>query len=332
MSIAAILVAGGSGTRLGAATPKQYLSVAGEPVVRHAARALLRHVATVQPVGDATAIGAALDGLHCLPAVPGGAERQDSVRAGLEALGRQPEPPEIVLVHDAARPFFPEATIPALLAALQTTDGAIPGLPVADTLKRTADGLIAVTIPRENLYRAQTPQAFRFARLLALHRRAGPGATDDASLLEIAGLPVAVVAGSEDNIKITYPEDLARMERILARPMQPRIGTGFDVHAFARRPPAHHLRDHRPARKGPCRPLRCRRRHSRALRRHLRGARRGRHRTPLPAIRGDLERRRQRALPGPRSRPHRGARRSHLQYRHHARVRAPERSRRTRPR
>ena len=235
MRIAALLVAAGSGSRFGAETPKQFLMLAGQPVIRHAARALAAGATLLQPVGEAEAIAAALGEVAHLPPVPGGATRQESVRAGLEAL--VPHAPDIVLVHDAARPLIPPGTIPALLAALETAPGAIPALPVADTLKRVAGGTIAATIPREGLFRAQTPQAFRFADLLAAHRApagaaGGGAATDDAALLEAAGLAVAIVAGSEDNIKLTYPEDLMRLERALLGAMTPRVGTGFDVHAF----------------------------------------------------------------------------------------------------
>ena len=235
MRIAAILVAAGSGSRFGAETPKQFLSVAGKPVIRHAAEALARDVCLLQPVGDAAAISAALGDLACLPTVPGGATRQDSVRAGLEALA--PHAPDVVLVHDAARPVIPAGTIAALLAALENAPGAIPAQPVADTLKRVAGGTIAETVPRDGLYRAQTPQAFRFSALLAAHRAGLVGATDDASLLEAAGQAVAIVAGSDDNIKLTYPEDLARLERIMTVPLYPRTGTGFDVHVMAENRP-----------------------------------------------------------------------------------------------
>jgi 2-C-methyl-D-erythritol 4-phosphate cytidylyltransferase / 2-C-methyl-D-erythritol 2,4-cyclodiphosphate synthase len=232
MRVAAILVAAGSGLRFGADRPKQFLVCAGKPVVRWAAERLAPHVNLLQPVGDAEALATALDGLDHLPIIPGGAARQDSVRAGLEALA--PHAPDLVLIHDAARPFLPEDTIPALLAALGRYHGAIPAVPVADTLKRAAGGAIGATVPREGLHRAQTPQAFRFATVLDLHRsHAGePGATDDAALLERAGLAVGLVAGHEDNIKLTYQEDAVRLERILARPLEPRTGTGFDVHAL----------------------------------------------------------------------------------------------------
>jgi 2-C-methyl-D-erythritol 4-phosphate cytidylyltransferase / 2-C-methyl-D-erythritol 2,4-cyclodiphosphate synthase len=231
MRLAAILVAAGSGSRFGAETPKQFLRLAGKPVIRYSAETLGQHVDALQPVGDAALISDALAGLVHLPPVAGGATRQTSVRLGLEALA--PLAPDLVLVHDAARPMIPAGTIPALLAALETMPGAIPALPVADTLKRVEEGRITATVSRDALYRAQTPQAFRFLVLLAAHRAGVEGsATDDASLLEAAGEPVAIVPGSEDNIKLTYAEDLARLERIMTGHLTPRVGTGFDVHVL----------------------------------------------------------------------------------------------------
>ncbi|MCO6416234.1 bifunctional 2-C-methyl-D-erythritol 4-phosphate cytidylyltransferase/2-C-methyl-D-erythritol 2,4-cyclodiphosphate synthase [Siccirubricoccus sp. KC 17139] len=235
MTVIALLMAAGSGQRFGAAQPKQYLPLLGRAVLRHAAEALLAEgrVTAIQPVcarGEEGRIAALLEGLPSLPPVTGGATRQESVRAGLEALARRAPPPEAVLVHDAARPVVPSGTIPALLAALDTHPGAIPAQPVADTLKRAEGGLIAVTVPRAGLYRAQTPQAFRFAPLLAAHRAAAEEATDDAQLLERAGATVALVPGAETNVKITFPEDLARVEAMLMTRLMPRIGTGFDVH------------------------------------------------------------------------------------------------------
>ena len=228
--LAAILVAGGTGSRFGAEQPKQYLLLAGRPVIAHAAAALAREVALIQPVGDAGAITAALAGIPHLPPVPGGATRQQSVRNGLEALAAHA--PDIVLVHDAARPFLPSGTVAALTAALTSHAGAIPAVPVADTLKRGADGLISGTVSRDGLFRAQTPQAFRYALLRSLHRAAQEGATDDAAILEAAGHPVALVAGHEDNIKLTYAEDLVRLQRIFAGMLIPRVGTGYDVHVL----------------------------------------------------------------------------------------------------
>lgn len=233
MTIDALLMAAGTGTRFGAPVPKQYLPLLGHPVIRHAAEALLRDglVRRLLPVvaeGEQARVAALLDGLPALPPVAGGATRAESVRAGLDALAA--DPPAMVLVHDAARPVIPPGTIAALTAALAEAPGAIPAQPVSDTLKRGAAGRILATVPREGLFRAQTPQAFRFDALRAAHRVGDGGATDDAALLEAAGLPVALVAGSESNIKITWPEDLARVEAHLAARLIPRMGTGFDVH------------------------------------------------------------------------------------------------------
>jgi 2-C-methyl-D-erythritol 4-phosphate cytidylyltransferase/2-C-methyl-D-erythritol 2,4-cyclodiphosphate synthase len=231
MRVAAILVAAGSGSRFGAEMRKQFVPLAGKPVIRHAAESLAAHVTFLQPVGDAVAIGRALDGLPYLPSIAGGATRQDSVRAGLEAL--EATMPDAVLVHDAARPVIPAGTIPALLAALEYASGAIPAVPVADTLKHVTDGMITATVPRDGLYRAQTPQGFRYKVLLDAHRAGiGVAATDDAALLEAIGESVAIVPGSDDNIKLTYVGDMARLERIMTAPLIPRVGTGFDVHAL----------------------------------------------------------------------------------------------------
>ena len=234
MLIAVILVAGGSGSRFGTGTPKQFLHLAGKPVIRHAAEALAAYAGLIQPVGDAVAIEAALAGIGHLPVVPGGATRQDSVRAGLEALAALWPAPDVVLVHDAARPVIPAGTVPDLLAALQRAPGAIPAMPVADTLKRAGvGGQIAATVSRDGLFRAQTPQAFHFTTLLALHRAAKDQlATDDAALLEMAGEAVLLVAGSDANIKLTYPEDAMRLEQALTARLSPRVGTGFDVHVL----------------------------------------------------------------------------------------------------
>jgi 2-C-methyl-D-erythritol 4-phosphate cytidylyltransferase/2-C-methyl-D-erythritol 2,4-cyclodiphosphate synthase len=230
MRVAALIVAAGSGSRFGGALPKQFWPLAGKPVIRWAAEALTPHIGLLQIVGDAGAIAAALDGVPHLPPVPGGATRQESVRAGLVALSAHA--PDVVLVHDAARPFIPPGTIEDLLAALRHgAEGAIPAVPVADTLKRAAGGAIAETVSRANLYRAQTPQAFRFTTLLALHQAADMfEATDDAWLLENSGHAVRIVTGHEENIKLTYPADAERLIRNFAPPMVPRVGTGFDVH------------------------------------------------------------------------------------------------------
>jgi 2-C-methyl-D-erythritol 4-phosphate cytidylyltransferase/2-C-methyl-D-erythritol 2,4-cyclodiphosphate synthase len=233
MRTIALLMAAGRGSRFGGETPKQYLPLLGRPVLRHAAEALLREggveaILPVVPDGEQAAVAAMLEGLPALPPVTGGETRQASVRAGLEALAA--DPPDLVLVHDGARPVVPPGTVAALRAALAGHPGAIPAMPVSDTLKRGAAGLIEATVPRAGLFRAQTPQAFRFDALLAAHRAAAAEATDDAQLMEAAGLPVALVPGHEANVKITWPEDLARVEGGMLGRMIPRTGTGFDVH------------------------------------------------------------------------------------------------------
>lgn len=248
MRVAAILLAAGTGSRYaaatGAKTPKQFVQLAGRPVIRHAAEALLPHVALLQPVGDPDLLREALQGLDCLPPANGGNERRDSVRAGLEALDALPEDqrPDLVLVHDGARPYVPARVTEAVIAALSEHPGAIPAVPVADTLKKGEDGVITGTVSREHLFRAQTPQGFRFGLLRDLHRSAqsdanGRAVTDDALLLEQAGFSVALVPGSEDNIKLTYEEDLVRLERLIGPALLPRTGFGYDVHAFAENRP-----------------------------------------------------------------------------------------------
>ena len=231
--IVALLLAAGRGERFGAPEPKQYALLLGRPVLRMAAEALLAdgHVQILQPVcakGEEGRVAAMLEGLPHLPPVIGGATRQGSVKAGLDAVANLN--PSMVLVHDAARPVIPHGTIPALLAALEHQAGAIPAQPVSDTLKHGQAGLIGETMPRAGLFRAQTPQAFRFEELRAAHAAAQAEATDDAQLLEWIGAAVALVPGHESNVKITFPEDLSRVEATLMPRLLPRIGTGFDVH------------------------------------------------------------------------------------------------------
>ena len=249
MRVAAILLAAGQGSRYSAqtATPvaKQYVTLGGWPVIRHAADALAPHVGLIQPVGDPALLARALEGFApagcaVLPVVPGGETRQASVRAGLEALDRLPgaERPDLVLIHDGARPYVPASVTQGVIAALAGHAGVIPAVPVADTIKRAKDGIITDTVPRTDLFRAQTPQGFRFGLLRDLHRAAeAADATDDAALLENAGHPVAIVPGAEDNIKLTYKEDLVRLERLIGPTLLPRTGTGYDVHAFAENRP-----------------------------------------------------------------------------------------------
>jgi 2-C-methyl-D-erythritol 4-phosphate cytidylyltransferase/2-C-methyl-D-erythritol 2,4-cyclodiphosphate synthase len=237
MPTAALILAAGRGTRLGGDIPKQYLDLAGQPVLRHSIIAFARHkavnfVRVVIHADDRGAYERAAAGLGLLAPVPGGADRQESVRLGLESLAELA--PERVLIHDGARPLVDAATISRSLDALASAPGAIAAVPLADTLKRDAAGLARGGIDRTGLWRAQTPQAFDFAKILAAHRAAaGAGLTDDAAVAERAGLAVRLVQGSEDNIKVTTRDDLLRAERLLAGMFgDTRVGSGFDVHAF----------------------------------------------------------------------------------------------------
>ncbi|MDA1132695.1 MAG: bifunctional 2-C-methyl-D-erythritol 4-phosphate cytidylyltransferase/2-C-methyl-D-erythritol 2,4-cyclodiphosphate synthase, partial [Proteobacteria bacterium] len=176
----------------------------------------------------------ATDGIDLPAPVIGGKSRQESARKGLEALAAHP--PAFVLIHDAARPFVDSATIDRVLAALREADAVLPAMPVADTLKRGTGSppVVGETLDRRDLWRAQTPQGFAFAAILAAHRTAGGVSyTDDTAVAEAAGMSVALVAGNEDNFKITTPDDLRRAERIAgAMSGDIRIGNGYDVHAF----------------------------------------------------------------------------------------------------
>lgn len=234
----ALIVAGGSGQRFGAERPKQYLDLAGKPVLRRTVEAFLSHpqVTGVRVVIDPTwrdAYDAALSGLALPDPVAGGASRQDSVRNGLEALAADGAP-DLVLIHDAARPLIDADTIAAVIAALDSTPGAIAAVPVADTLKRGSGDAITGTVDREGLWRAQTPQGFRFPDILEAHRAAaGLSLTDDAAVAERAGLSVALVPSKEDNFKVTTPDDLTRASRaIMSSLWDVRTGSGFDVHRF----------------------------------------------------------------------------------------------------
>ena len=241
-SVAAVVVAAGRGSRAGGDVPKQYRMVAGEPVIRASLGLFAWHgeVHLVQPVihpDDQQAFAVASQGLRLLPAIFGGGSRQASVRAGLDAL--MPHAPDLVLVHDAARPFCSAALVSRAIAACGETGAAVPGLAVTDTIK-TVDGrgCVTGTLERARLRSVQTPQAFAFAPLLDAHRKAAQAGrddfTDDAALAEWAGLRVAVFAGEAGNIKLTTEDDFARAEaRRLASLADLRTGSGFDVHAFA---------------------------------------------------------------------------------------------------
>ncbi|MEA2989732.1 MAG: 2-C-methyl-D-erythritol 4-phosphate cytidylyltransferase [Alphaproteobacteria bacterium] len=239
--VAAVVVAAGRGLRAGGQVPKQYRQVGTDPVIRPSLSIFAEHaeVSAVQPVihpDDAQLFAAASAGLGLLPPVHGGATRQISVRAGLEALA--PRKPEVVLVHDAARPFASPALISRAIAAASATGAAVPVMPVADTVKTVdAAGAVTGTIDRANLRLVQTPQAFQFEPLLAAHRRALAAGredfTDDAALAEWAGLKVVTFEGEAGNTKLTTAEDFVRAQATqLAALGDVRTGHGVDVHQF----------------------------------------------------------------------------------------------------
>ncbi|MFA5949627.1 MAG: bifunctional 2-C-methyl-D-erythritol 4-phosphate cytidylyltransferase/2-C-methyl-D-erythritol 2,4-cyclodiphosphate synthase [Hyphomicrobium sp.] len=248
VTTAALIVAAGRGSRASreGLPPKQYASLGTDTVVGHTIRAFAG-CAEIGPITvvihpddvDLYQAAAARYQDRLQPVAFGGTTRQASVRLGLEAISTEPTP-SAVLIHDAARPFVEPTLIARVVAALSDHPGAIAAEPLADTLKRaSSSGTIAATIERAGLWRAQTPQGFRFPAILDAHRRAAAAGrfdfTDDAALAEWAGLEVALVTGSSRNIKLTTREDLAMAEHLLARThaiMEPRVGSGFDVHKF----------------------------------------------------------------------------------------------------
>jgi 2-C-methyl-D-erythritol 4-phosphate cytidylyltransferase / 2-C-methyl-D-erythritol 2,4-cyclodiphosphate synthase len=240
--IAAVIVAAGRGHRAGGDLPKQYRQVAGEPVIRPTLAVFLAHkqVAAVQPVihpDDAALFRAATAGLRSLPPVHGGATRQASVRAGLEALGSAA--PDIVLIHDAARPFLTGDLITRAITAGAEHGAAVPAIPVADTVKKIDEqAMVTETLDRSRLRMVQTPQSFAFGLIVDAHRRATAAGledfSDDAALAEWAGHRVNVFAGETANVKLTTEDDFARAEALrMAVLADVRTGNGFDVHAFA---------------------------------------------------------------------------------------------------
>ncbi|MGB9387647.1 MAG: bifunctional 2-C-methyl-D-erythritol 4-phosphate cytidylyltransferase/2-C-methyl-D-erythritol 2,4-cyclodiphosphate synthase [Pseudolabrys sp.] len=239
--VAAVVVAAGQGLRAGGEIPKQFRRIAGETLLERALSAFAEapDVTFVQPVirpDDVDLVRRLTSGMNVLEPVAGGATRQASVRAGLEALVACT--PDIVLVHDAARPFASASLITRAIAAAEKTGAAIPALPVTDTVKRIdSTGTIEATLDRNSIRLVQTPQAFAFPALFDAHRRAlAQGRndfTDDAALAEWAGIKVSVFAGEPGNIKFTTPEDFARAEAIQSAGLgDVRTGSGLDVHAF----------------------------------------------------------------------------------------------------
>jgi 2-C-methyl-D-erythritol 4-phosphate cytidylyltransferase/2-C-methyl-D-erythritol 2,4-cyclodiphosphate synthase len=243
-TVGVVIVAAGRGERAGQSEgPKQYRRIGGRPVIAWSIDAFRNHpsigpIAVVIHPGDhalfAAAAGEAADRLIV---VEGGATRQDSVRLGLEAL-RQASP-EKVLIHDAARPFVDPALIDRVIAAVGERQAALPALPVAETLKRAgADALVSETVSRENLHSAQTPQGFPFWPINAAHQKAfhagRTGFTDDAAVAEWTKMPVKIVQGSADNVKLTWAKDIAMADQRLSGTAFPdvRTGNGYDVHSF----------------------------------------------------------------------------------------------------
>ena len=233
MTTSALIVAAGKGERLGNGVPKQFRPVGGKPVLRWAAEALLIHpairkVRVVIGEGQERLASEALGGLAIEPLIYGGAERADSVRAGLEAADE-----DAVLIHDAARPFCPASVIDRLIAQLEFFDGAAPVLPVNDTIARASDRL-GDPVDRAGVVRVQTPQAFRLESL----RRAydswrGEAPTDETTVVRAAGMAVASVEGDAALEKLTTSADFRWAEEWLSARFLPRTGSGFDVHAFS---------------------------------------------------------------------------------------------------
>lgn len=234
--IAAIIVAAGRGTRAGTDVPKQWRMLAGRIVLGHTLDAfrqagITRLVVVVHPDDQEKA--------HALAApdvafVTGGDTRTASVRAALEALAQ--DPPQHVLIHDGARPLVSPAVIGGVCAALEHAAGAAPALPVVDALWRGEKGQVAAAVPRTDLFRAQTPQAFEFKAILAAHRAHPGDAADDVEIARAAGIETVMTQGSDDNLKLTYQSDFDRAERLIAarrrHDMDIRLGNGYDVHRF----------------------------------------------------------------------------------------------------
>lgn len=237
MIIAALIVAAGRGTRAGPGGPKQYRQISGRFVLHRSMMAFARHhdISHIQVVihaDDQAAYDLASEGVdRLLQPVIGGVSRQESVLAGLRAL--LPLKPDLVLIHDGARPLVDGETISRVIEALGDHVGAAAGLAVTDTIRRVEGQMARETVPRETLWRAQTPQGFHFDAILAAHEKAaGRDYTDDVAVAQAAGHHVMMVQGSESNIKITSAEDILRAERLLGAMSETRTGSGFDVHRF----------------------------------------------------------------------------------------------------
>ncbi len=244
MTVVAVIVAGGSGLRAGGGIPKQYQLIGGKPVIWWTLRAFAEHpgIAQVQPVigqGHEEMFANAIKGLGVEPPVTGGATRQESCWAGLEALAGHRL--DGVLIHDGARPFVSTELISQVIASLERHDAVVPGLPVAETLKLAPGGIVQKTVDRNGMWMAQTPQGFKFEAILAAHRAAHNSGmnnlTDDAAVAERAGIDIAMVPGLSENRKLTTAEDIERADRTmmaarLADLPDIRVGQGIDIHPF----------------------------------------------------------------------------------------------------
>lgn len=237
MTTAALIVAAGRGSRAGGGLPKQYRLVGGEPVLRRTIRAMLASErinlvrVVIHPEDAALYENAAPDDPRLGPPIHGGTERALSVRLGLEAMAD--DAPERVLIHDAARPFVTPDVIDAVADALDERPGAMAAIPVVDALRREDGDLCGEPLDRAGVWRAQTPQGFHFAAILAAHQaNSDPLAADDAELARASGLAVKLVTSSTENFKITTTDDFTRAERLLAATREVRVGHGYDVHAL----------------------------------------------------------------------------------------------------
>ncbi|MEM7523913.1 MAG: bifunctional 2-C-methyl-D-erythritol 4-phosphate cytidylyltransferase/2-C-methyl-D-erythritol 2,4-cyclodiphosphate synthase [Pseudomonadota bacterium] len=240
MTTAALIVAAGRGARAGDGPPKQYRRVGGAPVLTRTIKAMLdapqidRITVCIHPDDAALYHDAAPVDPRLTPPVMGGAERALSVRAGLEALAE--DPPARVLIHDAARPFVSPGVIARVADALDDHDGALAAIPIVDAIRRSDGALCGEAIPRDGVWRAQTPQGFHFDGILRAHQaNDDPLAADDAEIARAAGLSVKLVESEAENFKITTPGDFARAERQVSGMSargETRIGQGYDVHAL----------------------------------------------------------------------------------------------------
>ncbi len=245
MTVAAVIVAGGSGLRAGGGKPKQYQLIGGKPVIWWTLKAFLDHpmIGHVQAVvgeGHDELFASATSGLKLPNYVIGGASRQESCRLGLEACAQYS--PSKVMIHDAARPFVSQQLISNVIVELDHANAVIPGLPVADTMKFAPGGVINKTVDRSAMWFVQTPQGFLFEKILSAHRSAAAqdvqGLTDDASVAEYVGLPVRIIAGDQDNKKLTTSDDIETANATLSQKLlmeRPdiRTGQGIDFHIFA---------------------------------------------------------------------------------------------------